>query len=97
MGMIEHFASQEDLALVAPTVAGAKGGAISSLAKIQRNPLKNLDSDERIQGNPRKSNPHNRGFSQRNGGPPRKPKPGLSGAAVTEKEPNPASPKSAGA
>jgi hypothetical protein len=26
-----------------------------------RNPLISLDSDERIQGNPRKSNPHNRG------------------------------------
>jgi hypothetical protein len=26
-----------------------------------RNPLKNLDSDERIQGNPRQSNPHQQG------------------------------------
>src|SRR3984957_1786812 len=39
-----------------------------------RNPLKNLDSDERIQGNPRKSNPHDRGFSQRNGAGPRESK-----------------------
>ena len=38
------------------------------------NPLISLDSDERIQGNPRKSNPHKRGFSQRNGEAPRKPK-----------------------
>jgi hypothetical protein len=29
---------------------------------LPRNPLKNLNSRERIQGNPRKSNPHNRGF-----------------------------------
>jgi hypothetical protein len=29
---------------------------------IPRNPLISLDSDERIQGNPRKSNPQNRGF-----------------------------------
>jgi hypothetical protein len=36
--------------------------------------LKSLDSNERIQGNPRKSNPHDRGFSQRNGQGPRKPK-----------------------
>src|ERR1700722_2019875 len=39
-----------------------------------RNPLKSLDSDERIQGNPRKSNPHERGSSQQNGQGPRKPK-----------------------
>jgi hypothetical protein len=32
---------------------------------VPRNPLKSLDSDERIQGNPRKSNPHNRGFSDK--------------------------------
>jgi len=38
------------------------------------NPLISLDSDERIQGNPRKSNPHDRRFSQRNGREPRKPK-----------------------
>jgi hypothetical protein len=38
------------------------------------NPLKRLDSDERIQGNPRESNPHNRGLSPRNGPLPRKPK-----------------------
>jgi hypothetical protein len=31
-------------------------------AKIPYNPLKRLDSDERIQGNPRKSNTHKRGF-----------------------------------
>jgi ABC-type oligopeptide transport system ATPase subunit len=38
------------------------------------NPLISLDSDERIQGNPRKSNPHDRRFSQRNDQGPRKPK-----------------------
>src|SRR5271156_5887979 len=39
-----------------------------------RNPLISLDSDERIQGNPRESNPHEQGSSQRNGLGPRKPK-----------------------
>ena len=43
-------------------------------AKIPRNPLISLDSDERIQGNPRKSNPHKRRSSQRNGQEPRKSK-----------------------
>jgi hypothetical protein len=46
-----------------------------SRARISRNPLISLDSDERIQGNPRKSNPENLGFSQRNSDEPRKPKP----------------------
>jgi hypothetical protein len=32
------------------------------LAKIQRNPLIGLVSDERIQGNPNKSNAHNQEF-----------------------------------
>jgi hypothetical protein len=41
---------------------------------IPRNSLKRLDSDERIQGNPRKSNTQKRGFSQRNRHAPRKPK-----------------------
>jgi hypothetical protein len=35
----------------------AKGRENFSSRKIQRNPLKSPDSDERIQGNPRKSNP----------------------------------------
>jgi hypothetical protein len=42
--------------------------------KIQHNPLKMLDSDERIQGNPSLSNPHKRGFPRPNGQSPRKPK-----------------------
>jgi hypothetical protein len=46
------------------------------LRKISYNPLINLELYERIQGNPRKSNPQNLGFSQRNGHVPRKPKPG---------------------
>jgi hypothetical protein len=62
---------------------------------MPRNPLISLDSDERIQGNPRKSNPHDRGSSQRNSDEPRKPKwidqamsqPGA------EKEPNRLHPK----
>jgi hypothetical protein len=43
-------------------------------AKIQRNPLKRLDSDERIQGNPSFSNPQKRGFSRPKSQEPRKPK-----------------------
>jgi hypothetical protein len=39
-----------------------------------RNPLKSLDSHERIQGNPRESNTSRGGLSQRNGLKPRKPK-----------------------
>jgi hypothetical protein len=36
--------------------------------------LKSLDSDERIQGNPRESNPQKRGCLKRNGCRSRKPK-----------------------
>ena len=43
--------------------------------KFPRNPLKRLDSDEEIQGNPRKSNPHWRGFRERNCEGPRQSKP----------------------
>jgi hypothetical protein len=43
-------------------------------AKIPRNPLISLVSDERIQGNPRESNRPNPGFSQRKGREPREPK-----------------------
>jgi hypothetical protein len=41
---------------------------------MPRNPLISLVSDERIQGNPRESNPHLRGSSLANGEGPRKPK-----------------------
>jgi hypothetical protein len=41
---------------------------------MPRNPLISLVSHERIQGNPRKSNPHNQGFSERKGHEPRKSK-----------------------
>src|SRR5580692_5749500 len=44
------------------------------LAKNPRNSLISHDSDERIQGNPRQSNAHNWGSSQRKGRSPRKPK-----------------------
>ena len=43
------------------------------LLKISCNPLISLDSDERIQGNPRKSNPPEQGFPRRNEEAPRKP------------------------
>ena len=42
-------------------------------AVFPRNPLISPDSDERIQGNPRKSNPQKPGFSQRNGEEPENP------------------------
>jgi hypothetical protein len=51
-----------------------KSGAKKSSTLFPRNPLKSFDSDERIQGNPRKSNPHSRGFSKPNGHAPRKSK-----------------------
>jgi hypothetical protein len=41
---------------------GAKGARNFLSAKIRRNPLKMLDSDERIQGNPSFSNAQNQGF-----------------------------------
>jgi hypothetical protein len=40
----------------------AKGREKFHSAKIPCNPLKRLDSDERIQGNPSFSNPHKRGL-----------------------------------
>jgi hypothetical protein len=39
-----------------------------------RNPLKSLDSDERIQGNPNESNRRQRGFCSKAGHAPRKSK-----------------------
>jgi hypothetical protein len=51
------------------------------ILKISHNPLISLDSDEKIQGNPRKSNPQNLGFLQRNGRSPRKPKSGSTTAS----------------
>jgi hypothetical protein len=55
-----------------------------------RNPLKSLESDERIQGNPRQFNPHDRGPSERNSHEPRKPKrsTGPRSRLVTGTEPN---------
>jgi hypothetical protein len=47
--------------------ATTKARAKKTLLKISCNPLISLYSGERIQGNPRESNPHNLGFSQRNG------------------------------
>jgi hypothetical protein len=59
-------------------------------AFISCNPLKSLDSDERIQGNPNESNSSKAGLSQRNGEAPRKSK--SAGVAVRCREgskPNP--------
>ena len=44
------------------SAAAAKGREKFLSAKIPRNPLKRLDSDERIQGNPSFSNPQKRGL-----------------------------------
>jgi hypothetical protein len=52
----------------------AKGREKFRSAKIQRNPLKRLDWDERIQGNPSFSNPQNLGFSPPKGRDSRKAK-----------------------
>ena len=52
----------------------ARAGTLEKrLRKFPRNPLISLDSDERIQGNPRESNRQNRGFSQQNGANQEKP------------------------
>ena len=53
---------------------GRNAHAKNFTAKIPRNSLISLDSDERIQGNPRKSNPQKRGFSRQKGREPRKSK-----------------------
>jgi hypothetical protein len=58
----------------ADAAATAKGREKFPSAKIQRNPLKRLDSDERIQGNPSFSNPQKLGFLRTKGHEPRKPK-----------------------
>jgi hypothetical protein len=42
---------------------------------VPRNSLKSLDSDERIQGNPRKTNPHNRGSRSKTAGSQENPNP----------------------
>jgi hypothetical protein len=70
---------QKSRAAVSAVCRGAKGGAKFFQTKIQRNSLKMLDSDERIQGNPSFSNPQNQRFSRPNGPIPRKPKPAQPG------------------
>src|ERR1700722_13436283 len=61
------------------------------------NSLKRLDSDERIQGNPRKSNSHYRGISRRNSHAPGKSKPTARtqrrGPAAQKANPTPSKPK----
>jgi hypothetical protein len=63
--------------------AAAKGRKKFISTKIQRNPLKMLDWDERIQENPSFSNLHKRGFSQRIRDEPRKPQTGRRGPRPT--------------
>jgi hypothetical protein len=67
------------MAKTAVARSGASNPADKSTEKnfahfMPRNPLISLDSDERIQGNTRQSNPHELGSSQRNGHKPRKAK-----------------------
>jgi hypothetical protein len=50
-------------ALPPAAVAGPESDEKKSSSEISRNSLKNIDSDERIQGNPRKSNPLIEGLS----------------------------------
>jgi hypothetical protein len=56
------FRSPRTPAPVAAPLNARKGARKIFSAKIRRNPLKTLDSDERIQGNPRKSKPQKRAF-----------------------------------
>ena len=58
-----------------------------------RKPLKSLDSDERIQGNPRQSNTYQQGSSQRNGQGQENPKRIDRTRPAAEKEPNRLHPK----
>jgi hypothetical protein len=66
-----------------PKTVGAHASACNQEGETARknfpqfmphNALKSLDSDERIQGNPRKSNARKQGLSQQNGDKPRKSK-----------------------
>src|ERR1700735_912291 len=77
-------------AAVSTALSRDKSARKNFLLKISCNPLISIDSDERIKGNPRKPTPQNRGFSQRNGDEPRKPKPDQLNdvAPAAEKEPN---------
>jgi hypothetical protein len=77
----------EALDLSFRTAAGAKSAEKNFPGFFPLNPLISIDSDERIQGNPRKSNPHNPVFSQRNGEGPRKAKPiGWTASQATQTE-----------
>ena len=49
---------------VPKSLALGKGARKNLLSFVPFNPLRSLVSHERIQGNPRKSNPNNHGFSQ---------------------------------
>src|SRR3984957_21271625 len=51
-----------------PLFRGDKSGGKKPSRFYPRNPLKSLDSDERIQGNPRNSNPQNRGLRSKTAG-----------------------------
>ena len=68
------IASRAAFRSAASKAQGAEGPMKNFSAKIPCNPLISLDSDEKIQGNPRKSNPLNRGFSKQNSHAPRHPK-----------------------
>jgi hypothetical protein len=63
-------------AVTFPTACVTKSAAKTIESNFPCNLLIPHDSDEEIQGNPRKSNLQNLGFSQRNGQEPRKPKSG---------------------
>src|ERR1700760_3073760 len=70
------------------SLADAKEGERKNFSqKNPRNSLISLVSRERIQGNPRKSNTRNPGFSQRNGNEPRKTKPDRPTATAASEAP----------
>jgi hypothetical protein len=67
--VINPFLPLAEIMSFRPTVLAwrPKGRKKFRLAKIPCNPLKMLNSDERIQGNPSFSNPQKLGFSRPNG------------------------------
>src|SRR5579863_4617615 len=68
--LIQTFRTAQDRELPSPRLlTPGKGREKFFPRKIRRNPLKSLDSDERIQGNPSFSNPTSGGFKTEHAAP----------------------------
>jgi hypothetical protein len=81
--MILHFSTSRALGPVSTLLPSCKGARNCFQAKIPCNPLKRLDSDERIQGNPSFSNPKKRRFSRQTASTQENPnRPAGAGAAL---------------